>query len=114
MFFKSTPLNKIGFYQFENLVNNRVPFLFLNFAQDISNWYTSIYKLHVETYQVLLEPQNLMKELEERKIPLDFAILLLCSDGKQSEKIAKDLGKKGYTNVYLIDGGYQQMVTDKG
>lgn len=106
--------NKIGFYQFDNLVQGRIPFLFLNLAQDVSGWYTSIYKMHIEAWQVLLKEDQIMAELIERKIPLEFAIVLLCPDGKQSERLARDLEKKGYTNVYLIDGGYQQMVTDKG
>lgn len=107
-------LNKIGFYQLNNLIENRVPFTFLNLTTDISSWYTSIQKLHVESWQVLLTEDQIQNELVSRHIPKDFAILLLCSDGKQSERIAKDLQIKGYTNVYLIDGGYQQMVTDKG
>lgn len=106
-------LNKIGFYQLNNLIENRVPFVFLNLATDISSWYTSIQKLHVEAWQVLLQENQIQQELDNRRIPKDFAILLLCHDGKQSERVAQDLAAKGYTNVYLIDGGHQQMVTDR-
>jgi len=107
--------NKIGFYQLDNLVQNRVPFLFLNLSEDISSWYQSIYKMHVETYQVLLKTtEDVMSELKTRQIPKEFAILLVCPDGKLSESLARQLEIKGYTNVYLIDGGYQQMVTDRG
>lgn len=107
-------LNKIGFYQFDNLINNRVPFMFFNFSEDVSHWYPHIYKIHVQTHQVLCTENELYSELETRQLPLDFAILLLCSDGKLSERLARQLEIKGYTNVYLIDGGYQQMVTDRG
>ncbi len=106
--------NKIGYYQLNNLIENRVPFIFFNYGTDLAPWYTSIQKLHVEAWQVMLTESQTQSELDSRKIPKDFAILLLCQDGKQSERIAKDLEKKGYTNVYLIDGGYQQMVTDRG
>lgn len=106
--------NKIGYYQLNNLIENRVPFLFFNYGTDLTPWYTSIQKLHVEAWQVMLTESQTQSELDSRKIPKDFAILLLCPDGKQSKRIAKDLEKKGYTNVYLIDGGYQQMVTDRG
>lgn len=106
--------NKIGYYQLNNLIENRVPFIFLNYGTDLGPWYKSIQKLHVEAWQVMLVESQTQSELDERKIPKDFAITLLCSDGKQSERIAEVLQNKGYTNVYLIDGGYQQMVTDRG
>lgn len=106
--------NKIGYYQLNNLIENRVPFMFFNFGTDIAPWYSSIQKMHVEAWQVMTTESQIQQELDERKIPKDFALLLLCPDGKQSERIANSLEKKGYTNVYLIDGGYQQMVTDRG
>ncbi len=106
-------LNQIGFYQLDNLIQNRIPFLFLNFAEDISGWYQSIYKLHVETNQVLLKEADLLNELDHRKIPKDFAILLLCPNGQLSTQLSHKLDQLGYTNVYLIDGGYQQLVTDR-
>lgn len=106
--------NKIGYYQLNNLIENRVPFMFFNFGTDITPWYSSIQKMHVEAWQVMTTESQLQQELDDRKIPKDFALLLLCPDGKQSERIANSLEKKGYTNVYLIDGGYQQMVTDRG
>lgn len=106
--------NKIGYYQLNNLIENRVPFLFFNLGPDVGPWYKSMQKLHVEAWQVMLDENQIQHELDSRKIPKDFAVLLLCPDGKQSVRIAQDLEKKGYTNVYLIDGGYQQMVTDRG
>ena len=106
--------NKIGYYQLNNLIENRVPFFFFNYGTDLISWYQSMQKLHVEAWQIILTESQTQSELDNRKIPKDFAILLLCQDGKQSERIASDLESKGYTNVYLIDGGYQQMVTDKG
>ena len=87
--------------------------MFLNLSHDVSNWYNSIYKLHIETYQVCLKEADIEQELKTRQIPLDFAILVLCDDGQKSEKIAQNLHKKGYTNVYMINGGYQQMMTER-
>ncbi len=106
-------LNKIGFYQFNNLVENRIPFMFINLGEDLSTWYQSIYKMHVQTYQVLTTLDQAEAALKERQIPKDFAILLVCQNGLQSENFANYLQKNGYTNVYVIDGGIQQMMTDK-
>jgi len=106
-------LNKISFYQFDNLVKNRIPFMFINMGADISNWYQSIYKIHIERHQILTTLDQAENILNEKKIPKDFAILLLCQNGKQSENFTGYLERQGYTNVYLVDGGIQQMMTDK-
>jgi rhodanese-related sulfurtransferase len=106
-------LNKISFYQFDNLIKNRIPFMFVNFGADVSIWYESIYKIHIERHQVLTTLDQAENLLAERKIPHDFAILLLCQNGKQSENFAGYLQRNSYTNVYLVDGGIQQMMTDK-
>lgn len=107
-------LNKIGFFQLDNLINNRVPFLFFNMSGNtLSSWYTSLNKMHVDTYEILAEPQQVLAELESRQAPQDYAIVLLCQNGDQSMKTYADLTKKAYTNVYVVDGGYQQMMTDK-
>lgn len=51
--------------------------------------------------------------LIEKKLPKDYAIVLLCLDGSISLKLAQELENLAYTNVYVIDGGYQQMVTER-
>lgn len=106
-------LNKINFYQLDNLITNRVPFLFLNMSESLVDWYKSVSKLHVEAYEILTKAEQIIPILEEKKIPKDQAIVLLCPDGLQSLQIHQDLEKKSYTNVYVIDGGYQQIVTER-
>lgn len=104
----------IGFYQFNNLVDNKVPFFMINLGSDLSNWYESIYRAHIQANQVCATAENAALLLVEKEIPLDFAIVVVCQDGIESLKLVEVLEKKGYTNVYLIDGGIQQMMTDRG
>ncbi len=106
-------LHKIGFYQFDNLVQGRIPFLFINMGEDISNWYDSVYRTHLKNYQILTTLDQAENLIEERQAPKDFPIVVLCQNGKQSENFAGYLIKNGYTNVYQVDGGIQQMMTDK-
>ncbi len=106
-------LNKIGFFQLDNLINNRVPFIFLNMSRDISDWYNSVSKMHLNTYQNLVKPDSILPLLEEKKVPRDYAIVLLCDKGSDSLKACTELQNLGYTNVYVVDGGYQQMVTER-
>ena len=106
-------LNKIGFFQLDNLVKNRVPFHLLNMGTDISSWFISIYKDHFLKNQILVQPDELMQTLESKKLASDAAIILLCNEGSTSLEIYRELEKKGYTNVYVVDGGYQQMMTER-
>lgn len=106
-------LNKIGFFQLDNLINNRVPFIFYNLGPSILDWYTSVSRLHLENYQILLSVAEVTVDLKSRNVPKDFAVILLCEDGIQSADLLKELEKLSYTNVYVIDGGYQQMVTER-
>lgn len=108
-------LNKIGFYQLDNLINNRVPFVFLNLSgNSLTDWYTVLSRLHVQTYEIMLSAGDVQAELDSRKVPTDHAIVLLCQDGQLSTEIYEALSAKHYTNVYVVDGGYQQMMTEKG
>ena len=43
---------------------------------DLSDWYESIYKIHVKNQQVLAQENQIEEILSERQIPHEFAILL--------------------------------------
>lgn len=106
-------INKLGFFQLDNLINNRVPFLFYNMSESIASWYTSVSKLHVQNYEKLIPHSEVKAHIEEQKTPKDYAIVLLCKDGKQSLELYTQLAALAYTNVYVINGGYQQIVTER-
>ena len=106
-------LNKINFYQLDNLINNRVPFIFYNMSESITAWYSSVSKLHVQTYEKLITAEQVVEDLSRNKAPKDYAIVLLCKDGTDSLKLYSELEKMAYTNVYVVDGGYQQLMTER-
>ena len=106
-------LNQINFFQFDNLVKNRVPFTLLNFGTSLIPLYSSVYKNHLENQEILTDESKFEQVLAEKKIPKDGALVLICNDGQNSSKLYRDLEKKAYTNVYLINGGYQQLMTER-
>jgi rhodanese-related sulfurtransferase len=105
--------NKISFFQLDNLINNRVPFFFYNMSESIAPWYTSVTRMHVQTYETLISSDSVLNNLIEKNAPKDYAIVLLCRDGKESEQLMFVLEKNAYTNVYVVNGGYQQIVTER-
>lgn len=106
-------LNKIGFFQLDNLIQGRVPFLFINLGPDIFSWYASLSRQHLEKSLFATIEDQILPNLLAQNIAEHTAIVLLCTDGVRSSKISIDLEKKGYTNVYVIDGGYQQLMTER-
>ena len=72
-----------------------------------------MYKDHVVKNQITLGASEIDHLLETKNVAKDAAIILLCTDGQTSLIIFQALEKKGYTNVYLVDGGYQQMMTER-
>ena len=106
-------LNKINFFQLDNLIRNRVPFVLLNLGPSLKELYTSVYKLHVEANEVLTDIEKVIVVLADKKAAKDAPLLLICQDGEKSAALFTDLQSQGYTNVYLIDGGYQQLMTER-
>jgi rhodanese-related sulfurtransferase len=105
--------NKIGFFQLDNLITNRVPFMFYNMAPSLQDWYKSVSRMHVENHEQKLDAEAIEGDLMRKRVPKDYAIILLCQDGQISDKIAQKLVQDAYTNVYVVDGGYQQMMTER-
>ena len=106
-------LNKISYFQFDNLVKNRVPFTLLNLGPSLLPLYSSVYKSHLENQEVMTSETQFEQTLIDRQIPKDGALVLICEDGRKTSKIFAELEKKAFTNVYLVDGGYQQLMTER-
>ena len=106
-------INKLNFYQLDNLINNRVPFMFYNMTESLVSWYSSVNRMHLETYEARLAYEQIINDLTIKKVPKDYAVVLLCHDGTTSLELYKQLDSLSYTNVYVVDGGYQQIVTER-
>lgn len=106
-------LNKISYFQLDNLITNRVPFMFYNMGPSIRDWYQSVSRTHVETHEQKLDAEAIEGDLLRKKVPKDYAIILLCPDGRISAQLGDKLAQAAYTNVYVVDGGHQQMMTER-
>jgi len=111
----------IGFFQFDNLVKGRVPFLFVNLNVDTSALYPHIYKMHLERMLLsipdqsigTMEPAEIVSFIQDQKILAHQAIVLLCEDGKRSEQVACALETANYANVFVIAGGWQKLLEER-
>lgn len=113
-----TPLNEISFYQLENLIMQRVPFKFLNLSEEqkllqafshLNSYYSRFLKDQLFTIE---NEEKTIEFVQTQNFSLDMPMVLLCNEGSLSKKVAFELEKIGYKNVYVIASGIQQLLLD--
>ena len=87
--------------------------MFYNMSSSLTEWYSSVSRMHVSNHEQLVRPEDVLSDVGQKKVPKDYAIVLLCNDGSASIKLSSELEKQAYTNVYVVNGGYQQIVTER-
>ena len=106
-------LNEISFFQFDNLIRNRIPFVILNIGVDLKDFYTQpFYQNHLEALMIPVTKESALVELQNRKIPSHDAILVLCPDGKVSAQIVDALESQGFSNVFFAKSGFEKLKAD--
>lgn len=109
----ATVLNEIGFFQFDNLIRNRIPFVLLNLGVDLKGIYDMpLYQNHLESLSILVTAESAPQALESRQHPQHEAIVIICPSGQQSENLIDQLEALGYLNVFYVKGGRQSLGTD--
>jgi rhodanese-related sulfurtransferase len=102
----------IGYFQFDNLIKNRVPFYLVRTDVGVEAAYGVIERLHVQNYSLVLQALNFADAqvaLNERQARKEDPVVVLCDDGKESQKVANELTAQGYLNVYFVLGGWQML-----
>lgn len=106
-------LNEIGWFQFENLVKNRIPFLLINLGVDFTGLYQGFYQSHLESQMMTSNEKSALNDVKERKIPAHHAILVVCQDGSQSALVIDQLESAGYLNVFYAKAGLTGLLADR-
>lgn len=98
----------IGFFQLDNLVKNRVPFFLLKDETDIEKFFGPMERIHLRTYSIPLQAMSLSEaeaQMKERGAQMQSPVVVFCQTGKPSQKLAEDLEKQGYMNIYYVLDG---------
>lgn len=106
-------LNQINFFQFDNLVQGRVPFYLLDLDTNISSWYKGMAARHLENITISCTPDTAVPLVEEKKLPPHFALVVLDNDESLAPVVAQKLEAAGYTNVFLVRGGIVGMKSER-
>lgn len=104
----------IGFFQFDNLVRNRVPFLLLKTAVDVESLFGVMEKMHLRNFSVVLDKMDVQQAqaaMAERHADQESPVVVLCEDGVNSMELAKGLCAQGFRNVYYVLDGVKGLST---
>lgn len=105
----------IGYFQFDNLIRNRIPFLLLRTDIDVESAFGVMEKLHLRNYSLILNPLDYVEAeaaLKERQARKEDPIVVLCDNGRESLRLAQKLTEQGHLNVYYILGGWQSFLEE--
>lgn len=103
-------LNEIGSFQFENLVLNRIPFVFINLTASLPLMFKQpYYQRHLESLELRTTEDEVLQKLKERNHPSHEAILVCCDNGQQSVKLVDSLEASGFLNVFFIKEGLNSL-----
>ena len=97
----------ISKFQLSNLVQQRVPYLLFNMIQADLN---SQADERLVGGVIASSVQEITHKINERNLDKMFPIILCCIDGALSCDAAKELSEEGFINVYVVDGGYQNLI----
>lgn len=100
----------LDFFQLDNLIRNRVPFCFFNYGTPLKNHYQLLEKIHLNTWLIDVSSHSeIESQIKERQLPTHSGIIILCQDGNLSRHSQELLLKNGYSNVYIVHGGYENL-----
>lgn len=106
-------LNEISFFQFDNLVRNRIPFLLINLTSQLPQIYSQgLYQQHLVSLELRTTSENVLMQLTEKKHPKHEALLVVCESGSRSQSLVETLEREGYMNVFFVKGGLQALLAD--
>jgi hypothetical protein len=106
-------LNQIGFFQLDNLIQSRVQFVLVNLGVDIKPWYKLMAAMHLQNVSVECTVENALSEVQAKKLPPHFAVVLLDRDGTVAVKLAAEFEKAGFINTYFVRGGFEGLVSER-
>ena len=114
----SYDLTKITYFQFDNLVQNRISFLLVHDGLDFARLYPmSTERSHLERWSFDLDfDQSSMSDvsvrLKERGVPLTIPVVIASKSPRSLSGWAADFEKSGFMNVHTIDQGWDALVRE--
>ena len=106
-------LNEIGFFQFDNLIRNRIPFVLLSLGVNLQGLYKlPLYQGHLDGLLVLTTPAEAVSLLQNRKHPAHEAVVVIAQENAVATALVDTLESQGYANVFYVKDGVAALRAD--
>lgn len=107
-------LTEIHFFQFDNLVQNRIPFVLLHEPFDFSALYPrSLERNHLEKWSFEVNfseaPTALSSRLAEKGLPSQLPIIMVAKSHQDLSSWIKNLEEQGFINLFYVAGGWVHL-----
>lgn len=108
---------EIGFFQFDNLVRNRIPFLLVHPREiDPASVFGPVERDHLRRWSVGADLNGdagaTLAEVAGRGIPKEIPVLLLSSDGESGRGWIGAFEAAGFLNVHWLAGGWGAVLKE--
>lgn len=102
---------EIGLFQLENLVLTRTQFGLLDLRQVPA--VTSVRPIDmILKAAVAVTPAQVVNYIQTQKWIKEYPVVLLCESGQVSSQIARQLEATGYSNIYVVAGGAEGLLSE--
>ncbi len=106
--------NSIGYFQFDNLLQTRTPFLLVLLEQvEISHWYSSLVKMHLQNISIQCTVENALTSVQERNLPPHFAVVVLDKDANLAPGVVASLEAAGFLNAFFVKDGFLGLLKER-
>jgi rhodanese-related sulfurtransferase len=102
---------EIGLFQLENLIISRMPFTLLDIRIERGGELPHEIDRCLKVAQAVASAE-VEKFLTDEGGAKDRPILLVCESGVTSSKLAEKLEATGFTNVYVVAGGVEGLLSE--
>lgn len=104
---------KIDSFQLENLINQKIPFIFFTDIKDIHLHYPRHHEHYLKNITTPAKVTMILKELKKRNAPFHSPIVLLYKNRLKSVFSALQLSFVGYHNAFYVTNGPHLDFTPK-
>lgn len=106
--------NGIGYFQFNNLIEIRVPMILINLENvDIKPWYNKMTGMYLDQITLHCSPDDVVSKVKQTKCPSHMSITVLDSEGTLAPQVVQELEKNGFINAYYAKGGLKGLAQER-
>lgn len=106
--------DSIGYFQFDNLMQSRIPLVLVMLDEvPLKSWYNSMVGMHIDMISIITTPEQAVGEVQKKKLPLHFAVVVLDQNERKSPAVAKELESLGFINAYYVKGGWDGLLAER-